>query len=90
MRKALTLALVVVVFFCALGLGKAEASGGVLLKTEDTSRYQIVILRTANTGSAGRNEVILLDKDTGRTWTLQSDDLTKGWVLMPREDKPGE
>ena len=90
MRKALALALVFIVFFFTPGLGKAQSSGGVLLKTEDTGRYQIVILRTANTGSAGRNEVILLDKDTGRTWTLQSEDLTKGWLLMPREDKARE
>jgi len=90
MRKAMNLVLVTIVFFCTLGLGKAQASGGVLLKTENTGRYQIVILRTATTGSAGRNEVILLDKDTGRTWTFQSEDLTKGWVLMPREDKSRE
>jgi hypothetical protein len=90
MKRTLTFVLVLSVLFCTLGLGKVHASGGVLLKTEDTGRYQIVVLRTSNTGSAGPNEVILLDKDTGRTWTLQSEDLTKGWVLMPREDKARE
>jgi len=90
MKKTLSFVLVLSVFFCTLAPDKVQASGGVLLKTEDAGRYQIVILRTATTGSAGSNEVILLDKDTGRTWTLQGEDLTKGWVLMPREDKVRE
>jgi hypothetical protein len=90
MRKVCVFALVLLVFLCFVNAGKVVASGGVFLKAEDTGRYRIVILRTSNTGSAGPNEVILLDKDKGRTWTLQSKDLTKGWVLMPREDKPAD
>ena len=90
MRKVCAFVLAFIVCLCFINIERGVASGGVLIKTEDTGRYRIVVLRTSNTGSAGPNEVILLDKDTGRTWTLQSKELTKGWVLMPREDKPAD
>jgi hypothetical protein len=90
MKKVCAFTLALLVCSCFINTESVGGSGGVLLKTEDTGRYRIVVLRTSNSGSAGPNEVILLDKDTGRTWTLQSKELTKGWVLMPREDKPAD
>jgi len=88
MKRTSVLTLVLMILVCVASIEDLWASGGVLLKTEDTGRYEIVILRTSNIGSAGPNEVILLDRDTGRTWTLKSENLAEGWVLMPRVNKP--
>ena len=56
-------------------------------------RYQIVVLED-NPGAVGRNDFILLDTFTGRTWApakgrAPTVDLKSGWVLMPRNDEPG-
>ncbi len=53
----------------------------------DPQRYEIVLLKpVGGEWASGYNEVILLDRETGRTWTLKSKELKNGWVLMPRKD----
>jgi hypothetical protein len=50
-------------------------------------RYKIVLLKpVGGEWASGFNEVILLDSDTGQTWTLKGKSLKDGWVLMPRKD----
>lgn len=52
-------------------------------------RYKIVLLKPLESKLTSRfNEVILLDTDTGRTWTLKTHNLVDGWVLMPQREEP--
>jgi len=47
-------------------------------------RYEIVLLKPASSQwPSSYNEVILLDREEGRTWTLKSKNLEDGWVPMP-------
>ena len=53
----------------------------------DPERYKIVLLKpVGGEWASGFNELILLDTETGRTWTLKSKSLKDGWVLMPRQE----
>ena len=55
----------------------------------DPERYKIVLLKpVGGEWASGFNELILLDTETGRTWTLKSKSLKDGWVLMPRQEAP--
>ena len=55
----------------------------------DPERYKIVLLKpVGGEWASGFNELILLDTETGRTWTLKSKSLKDGWVLMPRQEGP--
>jgi len=54
-------------------------------------RYEIVLLKPGGgQWAATFNEVILLDTETGQTWTLKSKQLKEGWVSMPRVDQPAQ
>jgi hypothetical protein len=53
----------------------------------DPERYKIVLLKpVGGEWASGFNELILLDTETGKTWTLKSKSLKDGWVLMPRQE----
>lgn len=53
-------------------------------------RYDIVALKGTHPDWAAGINVILIDHETGRTWTLKSTKLIEGWVPMPREEEPAK
>jgi len=85
MNKSLALALYLMVLLCCVGTSMAQdTQERVWLNPE---RYKIVLLKpVGGEWPSGFNELILLDTETGRTWTPKSKRLTDGWVLMPREE----
>jgi len=86
MKKSFTFALSLTIFLCCVGYSLAQnTQQRVWLNPE---RYKIVLLKpVGGEWASGFNEVILLDTETGRTWTLKSKTLKDGWVLMPwKED----
>jgi hypothetical protein len=87
MRKYLCLALVLVTSLCWLNVSLAQDQDKPKSVWIDPARYQIVLLKSGNPDWAATfNEVILLDRQEGRTWTLKSKQLQEGWVVMPKED----
>jgi len=87
MKKVLTLALALMIFLCCFTVSLAQDQDKPKSIWNDPARYQIVILKPGSPDwAASFNEVILLDRQEGRTWTLKSKNLIEGWVVMPRED----
>ena len=87
MKKSVCVVLALVIFLCiACASWAQDHEQRVWL---DPERYKIVLLKpVGGEWASGFNELILLDTETGRTWTLKSKSLKDGWVLMPRPEKP--
>jgi hypothetical protein len=87
MKKVLTLALALIISLSCFKLSLAQDQDKPQALWVDPVRYQIVILKPGSSEwPATFNEVILLDRQEGRTWTLKSKNLQDGWVPMPLED----
>jgi hypothetical protein len=87
MKKVTTLALALMISLYCFEVSLAQEQDKPQALWVDPVRYQIVILKPASPQwAAGFNEVILLDRQEGRTWTLKSKNLQEGWVTMPLED----
>jgi hypothetical protein len=82
MKKTLTLAMAITIFlFC---LGNLFAEDKPQKVWVNPQRYEIVLMKpTGGQWASGFNEVILLDREEGRTWTLKSKNLKDGWIPMP-------
>ena len=89
MKKAFVLAVGLIIVLCFAGYSSAQDTAKQVWV--NPVRYQIHVLKPGNTQwAAGFNEVILLNTETGQTWTLKSKKLIEGWVLMPRIDQPAK
>ncbi len=89
MKKALVLAVGLIIFLCFAGYSSAQGTAERVWL--NPVRYEIVLLKPGGgQWAATFNEVILLDTETGQTWTLKSKQLNEGWVLMPRIDQPAK
>jgi len=88
MRNLLSLALALMISLYCFEVSLAQdKQDKPQIVWNDPARYQIIILKAGPSDwSASLNEVILLDRLEGRTWTLKSKSLIEGWVVMPRED----
>ena len=88
MKKNLALALALMISLCCLNVSLAQDKQDKPKEVwVDPVRYQIVLLKPGSPDWPSTfNEVILLDRQEGRTWTLKSKSLLEGWVPMPRED----
>jgi hypothetical protein len=89
MKKVFVLVVGLIVFLCSVG--DSSAQGTAERVWLNPVRYEIVLLKPGGgQWAATFNEVILLDTETGQTWTLKSKQLNEGWVLMPRIDQPAK
>lgn len=89
MKKAFVLAVGLIIFLCAAGYSPAQGTAERVWV--NPVRYEIVLLKPGGgQWAATFNEVVLLDTETGQTWTLKSKQLKEGWVLMPRIDPPAK
>jgi hypothetical protein len=87
MKKDLCLALALMISLCCFDVSLAQDQDKPKSVWVDPARYQIVLLKPGNPDwPATYNEVILLDRQEGRTWTLKTKELKEGWVVMPREN----
>lgn len=87
MKNILSLAMALMISLCCFNVSLAQDQDKPKSVWIDPARYQIVLLKPASPDwPSGFNEVILLDRQEGRTWTLKSKDLKEGWVIMPLED----
>ena len=88
MKKYLSLALALMISLCWLNVSLAQDKQDKPKEVwVDPVRYQIVLLKPGSPDWPSTfNEVILLDRQEGRSWTLKSKSLLEGWVPMPRED----
>jgi hypothetical protein len=87
MKNVLTVALALMISLYCFKVSLAQDQDKPKVLWTDPVRYQIVILKFGPTDwAASFNEVILLDRQEGRTWTLKSKNLKEGWVTMPLED----
>ncbi len=85
MKKHLSLAFALMISLCCFNVSLAQDKPKEVWV--DPVRYQIVLLKPGSPDWPSTfNEVILLDRQEGRTWTLKSKNLQEGWVVMPRED----
>jgi hypothetical protein len=82
MRKTFILALSLMIFLCCFDNSLAQDKPKKVWV--NPQRYEIVLLKpTGGEWACGFNELILLDREEGRTWALKSKALKDGWVLMP-------
>jgi hypothetical protein len=87
MKKAFVFVMALMILLCSAAYSAAQGSHERVWL--NPVRYEIVLLKpTGGQWAATFNEVILLDTETGQTWTLKSKQLKEGWVLMPRIDQP--
>jgi hypothetical protein len=87
MKKLLAVAFVLILSLCCFSVSSAQDQEKPKSVWVDPARYQIVLLKPASPEwPSGYNEVILLDRQEGRTWTLKSKELKDGWVLMPLQN----
>ena len=87
MKKVFTLALALMISLCCFKVSFAQDQDKPKSVWVDPVRYQIMLLKPGSPDWPSTfNEVILLDRQEGRTWTLKSKSLLEGWVVMPRED----
>jgi hypothetical protein len=86
MKKTLTFAMAITIFLCCLGnLFAQDKPKKVWVNPQ---RYEIVLMKpTGGQWASGFNEVILLDREEGRTWTLKSKNLKDGWIPMPLKEE---
>ena len=86
MKRIFTLAMAIMIFlFCFGNLFAQEKPKKVWVNPQ---RYEIVLLKPAGAEwPSSFNEVILLDREEGRTWTLKSKTLKDGWVPMPLKEE---
>ena len=89
MKEIFVLAMALMILACSAGYSSAQGSHE--RTWLNPVRYEIVVLKPGSREwPAGFNEVILLDTESGRTWTLRSKKLIDGWVLMTRTDQPAK
>jgi hypothetical protein len=86
MKKTFMLAMAITIYLSSFGnLFAQEKPKKVWVNPQ---RYEVVILKpTGGEWASGFNEVILLDREEGRTWTLKSKALKDGWVPMPLREE---
>ena len=86
MKEVFVLAMALMILVCSAGYSSAQGSHERVWL--NPVRFEIMLLKRG-TGqlATGSNEVILLDTETGRTWTLKNTQLNQGWVPMPRIDQ---
>jgi len=89
MKEVVVLAMALMILVCSAGYSSAQGSQERVWL--NPVRFEVVSLkRGPGQLATGFNEVILLDTETGRTWTLKSTQLNHGWVPMPRIDQPAK
>lgn len=85
MKKCFAVLVLGVICFCCSSVVSAQEEPKKVWI--DPQKYEIILLKpVGGEWASGFNEVILLNKETGQTWTLKSKSLKDGWVLMPRKD----
>jgi hypothetical protein len=76
MKKFLSLGLALMISLCWLNVSLAQDQDKPKSVWVDPARYQIILLKPGNPDwPSTYNEVILLDRQEGRTWTLKSKEL---------------